>query len=281
MLSVPLVLDFRPRWSGNRASGRVIAERFGETMNVIPDSREDAILFCEQHLSAWQAHSAALGFLPATVTQLASLTTQARAKFNAAIAARQVSKTATNDYYVGVATMRNLASDMVKVIKAKAELDNNPNIFSLAQIPPPSSPTTQPAPGKPNNVNITLNPGGSVTLKWDSTSSTASSGVFFQVARRINSTSSPQQGFVGVGGTMTKQFTDETIPVGTDSVSYIIQGFRGDKPGTPSDQIVVQFGVGGLVGFAGSGDGQTSIGGNSSGNSGAAGQGQGGIGIAA
>jgi len=86
---------------------------------------------------------------------------------------------------------------------------------------------------------------------------------------------------VGVGGTMTKQFTDENIPVGTDSVSYIIQGFRGDKPGTPSDQIVVQFGVGGLVGFANSGDGQTNSGGNSSGNSGAASQGQGNFGIAA
>ncbi len=250
-------------------------------MNVIPQNREDAILFCEQHLSAWGANSAALGLLPATVTQLVTLTTQARAKFNNAQSTRQISKTATNDYYVGVATMRSLAADMVKVIKAKAELDNNPNLYSLAQIPPPDAPSVQPPPGKPNNVNITLNPGGSVTLKWDATNSTASTGVFFQVARRINTNTGPQQGFAGVGGTMTKQFTDETIPVGTDSVSYIIQGFRGDKPGTPSDQIVVQFGVGGLVGFAGSGDGQATPGGNSMGTSAAAGQPSWGGGIAA
>lgn len=250
-------------------------------MNVIPSSREDAILFCEQHLSAWSANAAALGLLPATVTQLTSLTTQARAKFNASQAARQVSKTATADFYTGTDTMRALASDMVRVIKAKAELDNNPNIYSLAQIPAPDAPSVQPPPGKPNNVDITLNPGGSVTLKWDSANSTASTGVFFQVARRINTSSGPQQGFAGVGGTMTKQFTDETIPVGTQSVSYIIQGFRGDKPGTPSDQIVVQFGVGGLVGFANSGDGQATTGGNSSGNSGAAGQTSMGVGLAA
>ena len=52
-----------------------------------------------------------------------------------------------------------------------------------------------------------------------------------------------------VGGSGNKTFTDESLPLGTDSVQYIVTAIRGSVNGTPSNAFTVQFGVSGN-GFA-------------------------------
>lgn len=248
-------------------------------MGVLPENRTDLIIFCEAHVPVWAANAAAIGLTAAQVTALQNFTTVARTKFNGAQAARQASLAATDDFYNSVRSMRGQAADLVRLIKAKAEADNNPNVYVLAQIPPPSAPTALPAPGKPTDIQITLNPGGSITLSWESTNSAPSSGAFFLVSRRITSGPAATPAFVGIGGTAIREFTDDTITAGTAGLSYIIQGFRGTRAGTPSDQIAVQFGIGGTGG--GGGDGIIVSGGNLRGNVGAAGSTGKGVGLAA
>ena len=51
--------------------------------------------------------------------------------------------------------------------------------------------------------------------------------------------------FAAIGGTSAKVFTDDSIPLGTGTVSYIVTPRRSGVTGTPSDIITVQFGVGG------------------------------------
>lgn len=243
-------------------------------MTVIPPNRQDAIIFCEAHMPVWAANAAAIGLTPAQVTSLQNFTTTARTKFNSAQAARQASVAATDDYYNAVRSMRGQAADLVRLIKAKAEADNNPNVYVIAQIPPPAPPSAVPAPGKPTDIQVTLNPGGSITITWESTNSAPSSGAFFLVSRKINGGPNATPGFVGIGGTSVREFTDDTIAAGTPGISYIIQGFRGTRAGIPSDQIAVQFGIGG-----GAGDGIVVEGGSVRGNAGTASSG--GMGLAA
>ncbi|MCH9057528.1 MAG: hypothetical protein IIB55_02745, partial [Planctomycetes bacterium] len=49
--------------------------------------------------------------------------------------------------------------------------------------------------------------------------------------------------FVGQGDGSDKSFSDSTVPPGTTSATYIIQGVRGSRTGLQSQPIVVFFGT--------------------------------------
>lgn len=228
-------------------------------MAVIPSDRNGQITFCEQHLTPWTANAAALNLAPADVTALATKTTAARAAFNAALAARQQAKAATEAYYNLVGSMTDKAREMVKVIKTWADTKNDPGVYVLAQIPAPIPPTagSRTPPGQPTEMRALLNTDGSITLTWKSTNAASSSGGSFVIARRFVPTpTAPNPAFVVVGaaagsggselgGARTISFTDTTIPVGVGGMTYIVTPRRGGKNGDASEALTVSFGGGG------------------------------------
>lgn len=229
-------------------------------MAVIPGDRAQQIVFCKQHLAPWAANAAAIGIVAGDVTTLTTRTDAAQTALNAALAARQTAKAATEAYYNAVDLMTDKAREIVKTIKAYADSKNDPNIFILAQIPAPTPPVAGSSvpPGKPDRFNVTLNPGGSLTLAWRSTNAASSTGGSFIIARRPAPTASdpnPPYAVVGTaagsgqseaGGSRTITFTDLSIPFGTTSVSYIVTPRRGGKNGESSDAYTVTFGGAGL-----------------------------------
>ena len=48
-----------------------------------------------------------------------------------------------------------------------------------------------------------------------------------------------------IGAVGLRKFTDQTIPLGTSSVQYIVTGQRGTETGLSSSPFTVHFGVGG------------------------------------
>jgi hypothetical protein len=219
-------------------------------MGVLPETVIEQIEFCEAHWPVWNVAPAAVGLLAPAVAALKTATETARSSYNAAQTARQASKAATITQNSNAALMRGQVADLIRQIKAFAELQANPNtVYAAAQIPAPTPPTPLPAPGKPTNFETILEPDGSVTLSWDAANSAASTGTFFTVSRKLPG----QTSFVGVGGapgstTESRRafFTDATVPASAAAAGaqYIVQGFRGTRTGEPSDAITVQFGLG-------------------------------------
>ncbi len=225
-------------------------------MSVLPPNILDQIQFCEAHNPVWAGTPALIGLTAGQCSALATATTNARKAFSDAEAARLASKGFTTALHGSVTIMRSQVSDLIRQIKAFAELQSNPAaVYAAAQIPPPAAPTPLPAPGKPTDFAVALNADGSVTLSWNATDSAASTGAFFTVSRKL-----PGQGaFSGIGGapgTTTESrranFTDATVPASAASqgAQYIVQGFRGTRVGMASDAVVVQFGIDGGGGFA-------------------------------
>lgn len=224
-------------------------------MSVLPDGLLDQIEFCEAHWPIWLAAPTNVGLSASQCTGLKNATNDARTAFNAAQAARQASKAATTTQNANAAILRANVADLIRQIKAYAELQANPaTVYAAAQIPPPAAPSPQPAPGKPTDFSVVLNPDGSVTLSWASTDAAASGGAFFTISRRLPG----QATFVGLGGapgTTSESrrafFTDSTVPASAagQGAQYIVQGFRGTRAGDPSDAVTVQFGVDGGGGF--------------------------------
>lgn len=220
-------------------------------MSILPNGTSELIDFCEVHVPVWQAAPTTIGLTAPQVADLATATVNARMSFVAAQAARDASKAATVTQNSNAKDMRLIAADLVRQIKAFAEAQPSPNaVYAAAQISPPSPPSPMPAPGKPVDFAINLEPDGSVTLTWNADNAAASGGAFFTVARKLPG----QSTFTGIGGTSGSttesrrmRFTDSTVPASAASAGaqYIVQGFRGTRAGTPSDTLLVQFGLDG------------------------------------
>lgn len=217
-------------------------------MSVLPPTKLEQIQFCESHIPIWAAAPAAIGLVAAQVTLLDNATKAARTSYTANQNARQAAKASTTTYTGNTGAMRDIAADLIRVIKSFAELQQNPaTVFGLAQIPEPAAPTPAPAPGKPTNIAVNLEPSGAVTVSWDCTDSAASSGAFFNITRKL-----PGAGafsfFTSANGstsaTRRMSFTDNTVPTSAAGVGvqYIITGQRGILHGESSDAITVQFG---------------------------------------
>lgn len=218
-------------------------------MPVLPNAVIDQIQFCEAHNPVWAATPAAIGLTAAQCTALDTATKAARAAYNATQTARSVSKAATTTLNMDAKIMVAQAGDLIRQIKAFAELQANPGtVYAAAQVPPPAAPTPLPAPGKPTEFSVVLNADGSVTLSWLSADSAASTGAFYTISRKLPG----QTSFTGIGGapgstseTRRPSFTDDTVPASAAGAGaqYIVQGYRGTRFGEASDAITVQFGV--------------------------------------
>ncbi len=220
-------------------------------MGVVPDSRLGKIEFYEAHIAPWTTNAAAVGLTPASVTALGTLTTQARAAFNAAEAARQAAKAATQNFYDKVRAMHSgpgAGQDMIDTIRVYAETKNDPNVYNLAQIPPPATPGVTPPPGTPFEFTVGLLQNGALELKWKCNNPSGTQGTIYEVKRAIGGGAGGPQ-FVFVGATGVKLFTDDTLPNGSAPVTYQITAVRSTQRGKPA-QFTVNFGIGGGGGFA-------------------------------
>jgi hypothetical protein len=213
-------------------------------MGIMPDKKIEQLQFCESHWPVWTANAAAIGVAPAAVLAFKNTTIAARTAYDAAQNARNAARAATTTQDGALGQMRTAAADIIRSIKAFAEQQANPDaVYGLAQIPPPALPTPAPAPGLPTEVAVSLESNGAVTLRWKAVNSAPNAGTFFSIRRKT----AGQTGFILIGNTGGKVFTDETITQGTTAAWYIIQGHRGTEDGPATEQIGVQFGVGGGV----------------------------------
>jgi hypothetical protein len=233
-------------------------------MPTFPSSPRSAFLaWAQSHAETWENVAPSIGM---TVNQAVAIKNQASevAALEASQeAAKSAAKAATLATSAGYADLRTLVSGAVRSIRTFAEAQTKPDtVYVLAEIDPIAPPTPQPAPGKPEGFSVTLESSGAVTLSWDATDASASSGAFFTVARKLPGQSS----FVSIGGAPGSTtdnrrpfYTDETIPASAASagVQYIVQGRRGSRVGIASDALVVQFGIDGTAGGAFSVGGQS------------------------
>ncbi len=236
-------------------------------MGIVPDTRLGKIEFYEAKIGPWSTSAAGVGLAPAAVTALSTATLAARAAYNAHIAAIEASKAATQFYYDKVRTMHagpGLGADMIQTIKTFAQTTNNPNVYVLAQLPGPNTPSEVPPPGTPFDFKINLLQTGAIELKWKCDNPEGSVGTMYEVRRAMNG---PTSDYAVVGATGTKSFIDATLPLGGGAggnpVFYQITAVRSTARGEPAN-FMVNFGVGGIGGTGGFTI--TAMGSNASGN---------------
>jgi hypothetical protein len=209
-------------------------------MSVVPSKQVEKIQFFETHISPWTTNAVAIGTTTTAVTDLDNKTQAARDAFTAQQAAQAAAKAATNTLNNAIIAMDIAGQGIIKQIRAKAEVTANPDVYSLAQIPAPATPSPVGAPGTPTEFGVQLSQDGSLELSWKCSNPVGCTGVVYQVWRRVGADGE----FSYCGGAGERKFTDNTIPAGSSQVTYQIQAVRSTGAG-PWAQYNVNFGVGG------------------------------------
>ena len=219
-------------------------------MQVIPDTEQGQIQFCQSHVQTWMAAASEIGVSNAQVAELGALTQDAAEAHATALRARAAARAATLLFKSKTNRMRGAAAMLVRVIKTHAEMSANPSdVYGAAAISQPAAPSALPAPGTPHSVTSELNPSGSITLRWQARNGAPTTGAVFEVMRRITgvNTMYTSIGFGISTGQGRFEFTDHTLPAGCASAGYFVIGKRGTRHGEPSAAITVQFGVGSIL----------------------------------
>ena len=109
-----------------------------------------------------------------------------------------------------------------------------PQKVGLPQPPTPAGP-----PEQPTGLAAALLPGGGLRLTWKGT---LSQSAFFSVYRKLEG----ETNFSLLFSPAAKTYDDATIPAGTSSATYFIEGRR-DNFAVPSGWYQVNFGAGGAT----------------------------------
>ncbi len=204
----------------------------------IPNGRLDRLNWIESLIDQWTANRATLGLSADQIAALTQRTTAAREAFENAELIRDNAKAVTNTFHSTADGAHALASDLLLLIKATAVTSDAPEaVYVAAGITPRKKPSPTGRPGQPSIANSQLNAHGSVTLHFNTPAAAAPVGTVWQVSRRLEGQASPR--IIGSADPATKSYQDNTLPEGTSSATYQIQGIRGGVKGRPS----VVFGI--------------------------------------
>lgn len=220
-------------------------------MGTIPTSPRSAFLaWCQAHYPVFVAGGANIGLLPAQALAFKNATIDLNTKQLASDAAKQAARNAVADANASEQTLRTIAGDTLRLIRAFAEASANPQaVYSLAQVPPPAQPSTAPPPGIPKNLGVRIDStDGSIILSWTCTNPPGTSGTTYVIRRRL--TNNDPWTVVDIVGE--KTWADTTFTAGPDSVQYSIYAQRAGRTGEASEILTVNFGrAGGGLTIAG------------------------------
>lgn len=239
-------------------------------MDILPESLARQLEFFETRALAggpWADHAGLganqIGVTPASVEELEGLTQEARAAYDAMLEARSAAKSATQRWVDAQRAMRVKGSAMIKAIKAHSAMLSDPQVYTLARLPQPETPSTPGLnpPPMPTNVSARVRHDGAVEVRWRAR---AARGTSFEIWRQA-SDERPQRPFVlvgvatgspggaGVSGSAggASRFVDESLPLNPGRQLYTVRALRLGKASPFSGAALVQFG--GAGGSAGGG----------------------------
>ena len=210
---------------------------------ILPRDPRQLIVFAQVHAPVWQEHASELGLSAEQVQTLVDRTGEGDARRQAAVAARQASLTATQAYYHAAGELREILGRCMSTIHATAAQSEDPGAtYTAASVPVPKKPGRGGAagePAQPQELRFSVQSTGAVQIRWSCRQPAGVSGVVTLVYRKLPSDTDFCMVDV-VGG---KSFTDETLPAGTPSAMYMLQGRRGDRVGPLSHVLTVSFGT--------------------------------------
>lgn len=213
-------------------------------MSFIPRTLAEYINYSQAHGPVFVAQATNIGVPAATASAFKTAADNLTKLYNDQVNKQDEARAATQALEDAVRDSRRQFADIVRMIRVKAAASATPNaIYNAANIPAPAAPSPVAPPGTPRDFTVGVNlSSGAVELKWKCTNPANGQGTVYMVQRKYTQTGTPE--FIGLAGGE-KTFTDKSLPIGTDSVIYMVTGQRSGVAGQTAE-VNVRFGsVGG------------------------------------
>lgn len=204
----------------------------------MPPERNAALTWLEQRIALWIANADSIGLTSGQTTLLNNKILAARAASDAALLARDNSKSATLTFYNGADDMKGVGADLVKTIKAFAATTGGPSVYTLANLSPPAPPSPVGPPVPATDLRGSINSDGAVELAWNGT---LENRTFYEVLRKLDG----EPGFTRIDSVGAKRYSDYSLPsdVPGCAATYIVRAKRGSQVSVGTDPIIIRFGV--------------------------------------
>lgn len=209
-------------------------------MAILPNSREEMIQWIENRIAVWAAAPTAIGLTMAEVTELASRLNTAKNDLDSVVEIRIQSKSLTSQYHLSSDALRSLAADMIKVIRARAEVTNDPSIYNKALIPQPATPTPLGPPATPTDLAAAINSAGYIDLAWKGSREGGTQFIIQRQAIPLEGNNGPWSSIAAVAG---NDFADTSVPIGVRGVNYRVYAQRSGGNSAPTESTTVYFGT--------------------------------------
>jgi len=206
--------------------------------NAWPGTPKQQVNWLLERIADWTTHAADIGLDPTELSAFSAQLTWVQTNLNDAISARSIAKGKTATFYASAEPVTESASALLKTIRAYAATSGADNVYELARIDPPATPTPVPAPTIPTDIRTTVQNDGSIKITWKAKNAAPGAGTAFTIHRRLDG----QNSYEMVGTSGVRSFVDETVTPGAASASYMIRGIRGDKVGDFSEAVTVFLG---------------------------------------
>jgi hypothetical protein len=204
-------------------------------MAVVPNSKYAGSLWANEHIVTFKTNATAIGMTAAQATTFETKANAVTAAITAQGIAQNAAKAATETADAAWADLANYASVCIAAIRAKADAAADPTaVYAAAQIPSPALPSPSGPPTEVSDLSATLQNDGSILCKWKGT---VRGGQFFTVWRKLSTLPWAQ-----IGSTASKTFTDNTLPVGSASATYMIRSHRGNQSSPGCEPVIIVFG---------------------------------------
>src|SRR5687767_12341179 len=174
-------------------------------MGLLPENNSDRIAWFTSRTALWTTNATAIGTSTTQITAVSTAATAASAALAAQITAQNAAKAATETLNEAMRTLTNSGNIVIEQVRTKARSSGD-SVYPLANIPAPATPTPKPAPGKPTNLQVTLDETGVLFLKWKCSNPPGTQGTIYQVWRKIGATGA----LTYLGGTGSKDFVDDS-----------------------------------------------------------------------
>lgn len=206
-------------------------------MSIVPNTILGKLLYFEYHLPIWAQNPTSIGLSLPLVTEMAARVNAARVAYTAAQAARSTARVTTETQTAAIASMYDLGADMIKLVRAAAEANDDPTIYQIAHIPPPKTASPLGPPETPTKLAASLTTSGNIALKWDGS---RVGGTSFLIERSVNTSDGP---WTLIGTSEERAFTDAAVPFNIRSLTYRIFAVRSGGISDPTNPFTILLGT--------------------------------------
>lgn len=218
---------------------------------TIPERYAQAIDWCKEHASRWNAHKAALHLSDDEVAEMQARTDAADAAKEELAQARLRYRGAALAYRARVGSMRGYAAQLVASLRALARASDEPAlVYQLAGLPSPDPRSPTAAPAAPTGFHVDLVPStGALRVAFECKHPRGVRGVTYRVERFVSTptTDASTGGFQFLTNAKGRAFADDTIPAGAALVVYKVTPQTSTRDGAPAIHMVRLAGEGVVV----------------------------------